>query len=179
MSEFLVKLGKTKAELLDAKYTRIHNETILEIGRQAGSEGLHLWLIFSTYAYGNKVEAYPSNTTLIDDVGKVSERTIQRWKKRLADIGAVKIVPCRNLDGLQTVNITVLNASWPEYPDGWNEFAPNGYVMVNGSPMLYEDYEKMVNKLRGIRPDKNVTPENTPPTKMSPPTRPKNRAKST
>jgi len=144
MSDFLYKLGQSKAEKLQEEFTMIHNDTAFQIISEIGSEGFTLYFALSTYAYGkNKVIVFPSNELLSKRLN-VSDRTIRRWKSKCELSGAIRTVPCYLPNGTQTANVILFNASYPEKPEEWDTFAKNGFVMVNGSPMLSEDLENLV-----------------------------------
>ena len=194
MQDFIVKLGQSKAEKLQSEFTMVHNETAYQIIREIGPEAFAMYFTLSSLAFGKTtVMIDPDNQDLQELVGKC-ERTVQRWKAKLQEANIIRVAPCFNLNGLQVANVIIFNAAYPEVPEGWNTFAPNGFVQVSQDqpPMVKEEYEKMIaegvailEKKRhrnaqgkprptsGGNPDRSVTPRGdkcvTPaPTDLSP-----------
>lgn len=168
-SEFLFKLGQSKAEKLQEEFTMIHNESAFEIISKIGPDGFALYFSLSTYAYGKtKVMAYPSNEELSRKLS-VSDRTIRRWKAKCELGDALRTVPCYLPNGFQTSSVILFNAAYPEKPEGWNTFAANGFVMINGSPMLREEFENLITTGRTkVSTLKKNPGQNCPPPKIAP-----------
>jgi hypothetical protein len=212
MNEFVYKLGESKAEKLRYEFTQVHNEDAYRIIREVGPEGFALYFVLSSIAMGKDTVMLTLNLAEITGTLGISERTLQRWKRRLEDANIIRTVPCylptsgedKTKKGAQVESVILLNASYPDIPEGWQEFAPNGFVLVDGKPILWEEYQKLfvisevgarkfkrsrgvkngtpgVTKMTPHRGDKNDTPgvtEMTPQgvTKMTPPKSPRNRA---
>lgn len=136
--QFLYKLGETKAEKAEREFTKLHNETALEIARLVGPEAFTLYFALMTFAYGNKSQVFPANKRLALMLN-VSEKTIKRWKRDLENAKVIRDVPCYHENGGQTSNVCVFNACFPEVPENWDVFAPFGFVMrkdENGKPYV-------------------------------------------
>ncbi len=73
----------------------------------------------------------------------------------------IRAVPCFHPNGMQTVDVIILNAAYPEIPDGWDTFAQNGFVMFKGKPMLREEWEEMLEIAKSL--------DMKPSSKMNPP----------
>ena len=169
--DFLMKLGQSKEDKLLREFTMIHNDTAFSVIQAVGGDAYSLWFALSTYARGKTgVYAYPKNETLMGQLG-TSERSVQRWKQKLADAGIVRVIPCFRANGTQTANVNVLNAEFPTFPVGWDEFAQNGFVLIGGIPIPREELKKPA--IDGVtdltpylnNPRKNCHPSNEYPDK--------------
>ena len=138
---FLVKLGESKAEKSEKGFTKIHNDTFFELAKVLEPGPCLLYLAISTYAYGNNVVTFPKLETLAERLG-VSRDTVKRWKAKLVEKKVIRAIPCYGLDGMRSVDVMVINSSYPEVPEEWDTFAPHGFVIVSGKPVLHEEWEK-------------------------------------
>lgn len=142
-SEFLFKLGQSKAEKLQEEFTMIHNESAFEIISKIGPDGFALYFALSTYAFGKtNIMTFPKNKTLAKQMN-VSERTIQRWKAKCELGGAIRTVYCYLPSGTQTSSVILFNVSYSEIPEGWDTIARNGFVLLNGTPIPREEVESL------------------------------------
>lgn len=139
---FLYKLGEFKAERSEKGFTKIHNDTYLEISKRLGAEACHFYTVLSTYAYGSSVTVFPKLEVLADKLG-ISRSTIKRWKKQLVDENVIRAIPCYQLNGMRSVDVILFNAAYPDIPEDWDTFAPDGFVMVNGRPVLMEEWNQL------------------------------------
>ena len=172
MQDFIVKLGQSKAERLQSEFTMIHNETAYQIIQQVGPEGFALYYTLSSLAFGKTNVVLNGKATenkeLQQLLGK-SERTIQRWKEKLAEAKLIRVVRCQNPKGMQVSNVIIFNAAWPEIPEGWDDYAPNGFVQITEgqAPILHEEYEQLVTQ--GVSLFQRKKKQNSSPVKFDTP----------
>lgn len=163
---FLIMAGQSKAErLFQEDFTVIHKKSALQIIEDHGANVYAIWSILQFYCYGSKAHAFPKVDTLAKQLKK-SERTVQRWLNELEKANGVKIVPTYwEKTGLQTSNLYVVNPDFPEVPEWWENCFQHGAIRtkVGEENRFYERPEPS-----NFRYDKNVTPETSGTTKMSP-----------
>ena len=137
-----MKLGQSKEDKWLRQFTMIHNTTALAIIQAAGPDAFCLWFLLNTYLRGKTgVFAYPKNGTLAQQLS-ASERSVQRWKSRLQQVGIVRVIPCFLPGGTQTANVVVINAEYPDVPKEWKTFAQHGFCLVGGTPIPLEQLTK-------------------------------------
>lgn len=129
--ELMHRVGKSKMDKLEEQFTRTHKETALQIIRELGTEAFTLWWYIEGKCYGReKIHAYPSKKLMAKELGK-NERTIRRWEEKLEKAGALRRVPAYLPSGYRTTNLVLINAAFPEIPDGWDDMFPFG-ITIDG-----------------------------------------------
>lgn len=158
--EFILRLGKSKQDKFYEEFSMLHDETVFEIIRAAGSEAFALYYALNSYTRGKTgVIAFPKNDTLSSLLG-ANIRSIQRWKQKLKELDIICVVPCYLPDGRQTSSVTLLNAAYPEIPDGWEVYKPGSFIKVYGQ--LPQFIPATLEKSYTMAHDKNVAGMNPP-----------------
>ncbi|WP_276917434.1 hypothetical protein [Aneurinibacillus aneurinilyticus] len=168
--DMMLILGQSKMDKMQEQFVQTDKETGYMVARKVGSQGFLLWWYLWGMCYGrSKIHAYPKKETIVKDlIGecdsndskeqekwmKSKKATVQRWMRLLEDEKMMKRVPAYNPNGTQRSNLYILNASYPEIPDGWDAIFEHGVVIENAT-IIARKNEQI------IAQDTNIyTPEN-------------------
>lgn len=137
----MLRLGKSKAEKLQENFVMVEKDQAMNILKKCGESCFILWFYLEGYCYGKeKTYAFPSIRKMSTDLGK-HERTIQRTLKKLINAGAIKKVPKYQERGIQSSNLYVMNAEFPNVPDEWDDLYKNGVVMSEDNYQIFDKDE--------------------------------------
>lgn len=126
---FIARLGRSKMEKLQDLFTMTDKETGMSVFRTVGGSAFFMWWYIEGRCYGKqKVVTFPKMETLVKEIGK-SETTIRGWLRKLEKAGAIKRVPVYLKEtGAQTSNLILVNAEFPNIPEGWNDVYKYGAI---------------------------------------------------